>query len=479
MVLLEKIDSERWRIPQHYIKGMRAPSILYATKGMINRMKQANKGLESLIELAFMPGIVKHVVGMPNLRNRYGFPTGAIVAVESKIGVAAPGGVGSGINSGVRLLQTDLNSADIKERIPSLIHRLWNSVPAGVNQQGRYKLSKVDIESIFENGARWAVENGMGREKDLEVTEERGCVDGASAGSDPGLIAAASQSLGALGSAGNFITFFSVKNIYDPAVAHLLSLTPDQICAAVRADAGNVGFQICQNHLNRMQSDENSRVRLFKRELICAPIESESGARFLAGVAAAENFAWATRQIIIHRIRQALSQELGSQTEPINMPQLFDVSENLPRIESYSLNRRAVSLAIYRKGCARAFPAGHLSLAAPYRSIGQPVLIRGGMSDDCYIVVGTDRAFNECFGSIPVESARKFSRFRAGDIVKNPKVSQDLEKAGVYVKFDSSRTLREESSNAFYPTGGIVNLLERCGLIRKIARLQPISIMKG
>src|SRR4030042_2890940 len=104
---LEKIDDYRFRIPKSYKAGMRVPGIIYTDEKLLKDIRQ-DKALEQVANVAFLPGIIKASLAMPDIHWGYGFSIGGVAATDVEAGgVISPGGVGYDINCGVRLLRTD------------------------------------------------------------------------------------------------------------------------------------------------------------------------------------------------------------------------------------------------------------------------------------------------------------------------------------------------------------------------------------
>lgn len=95
---LERIDQFRWRLPKSTKSGMRVDGIVYASEEMIKDIA-ADKSLDQVANVAFLPGIVKHSLAMPDIHWGYGFPIGGVAATDvEEGGVISPGGVGFDIN---------------------------------------------------------------------------------------------------------------------------------------------------------------------------------------------------------------------------------------------------------------------------------------------------------------------------------------------------------------------------------------------
>src|SRR5579859_1204278 len=175
---LERIDPNRWRIPQRYNAEMRVPGMIYADDELIEMMLSDN-ALQQVANVATLPGIVGQALAMPDIHWGYGFPVGGVAATDAEYGVISPGGIGFDINCGVRLLATDLLRDQIKGQVDRLADELFTHLPSGVGTDGMRKLTPEEMREVMLHGSAWAVAEGYGVPEDLDVTEENGCLAGA------------------------------------------------------------------------------------------------------------------------------------------------------------------------------------------------------------------------------------------------------------------------------------------------------------
>ena len=173
---LRKIDDYRWEIPQDYKPGMKVPGLVYASEAMLETIRE-EQSLEQVANVSFLPGIVSHSLAMPDIHWGYGFPIGGVAATRMRDGVISPGGVGFDINCGVRLLCTNLTAEEVKPRIEVLTSALFSNIPSGLGSRGKIRVSKKEMDEVLTKGARWAVEHGFGTASDLDVIEDKGCIE--------------------------------------------------------------------------------------------------------------------------------------------------------------------------------------------------------------------------------------------------------------------------------------------------------------
>ena len=478
---LIKIDDYRWKIPPNYKTGMRVPGLIYATKEMLESMREEQTP-EQVANVAFLPGIVGYSFAMPDIHWGYGFPIGGVAAMDIKDGVISPGGVGYDINCGVRLLRTSLSEAEVRPRIQQLINELFLNVPSGLGSEGKIKVSQKEINQLMVEGARWAVKRGLGSEEDLDVTEEGGCLSGA----DPGKISdkAAKRGMpqaGTLGSGNHFLEIQVVKEIFDPNIANIMGITEiGQILVLIHTGSRGFGHQVCTDHLRVMEGAVSKYgIKLPDRQLACAPIESSEGQDYLAAMACAANYAWANRQCIAHWVRESFSKVFGKSPEKLGMKQIYDVAHNIAKIEEHVIDGRKLKVCVHRKGATRAFPAGHKDTPGRYKEVGQPVLVPGDMGRCSFIAVGTQKAMDESFGSTCHGAGRVLSRGAAKRSVKGRDVVRELESRGITVKAGSIPSLAEEASQAYKDINEVIDVVHRAGISRKVAMAVPMGVIKG
>jgi len=478
---LEKIDDYRWRIPLSYKQGMRVPGIIYADADMVKQIRE-EQGPEQVANVAFLPGIVNYSLAMPDIHWGYGFPIGGVAAMRVDDGVVSPGGVGFDINCGVRLLRTNLRKEDVTPKIKPLMDALYNSVPSGVGSKGRIRLKGGEINEVLRKGSRWAVEHGYGRPEDLESTEENGEM----AGADPAAVSGRARErgipqLGTLGSGNHFLEVALVDKIYEPDIARAMGINElEQVVLYVHCGSRGLGHQVADDYVKEMvRAMARYGIDLPDRQLACSPVKSPEGQAYLAAMRGAANYAWANRQCIAHWVREAFCRVLGVKEADAGLELIYDVAHNIAKIEEHQVNGQKVKLCVHRKGATRAFPAGHPEVPRKYAHIGQPVLIPGDMGRTSYVLVGTEQAMKETFGSTCHGAGRVQSRSAAKRHLSGRDVLDSLQSRGITVRAGSLAGLAEEASEAYKDVSSVVGIAHNAGISKIVARTKPIGVIKG
>lgn len=477
-VKFQQIDDYRWRIPRE--GKMRVPGLVYASAAMVEDIR-SDKSPEQVANVAHLPGIVGASLAMPDMHWGYGFPIGGVAAFDPEEGVLSPGGVGYDINCGVRLLRTDLPSHAVKARLEPLSLALHKAIPSGVGSRSPRKLSKKELDRVLRQGAGWAIREGFGREADLETIEEGGCFDGA----NPDEVSERAKErgrpqLGSLGSGNHFCELGVVAEVYDRDKAAAYGLDEGQVTVMIHSGSRGLGYQICDESIRDMlRASSKYGIELPDRQLCAAPLTTPEAKRYFQAMACAINYAFANRQMMTHFVREALAGFFGEDDTALGLELVYDVCHNIAKWEEHEVEGELKRLCVHRKGATRAFGPGHAKVPAAYREAGQPVLVPGDMGRYSFVLAGTERAMRETFGSSCHGAGRKMSRTRAKKVAKGRPIFRELADRGIYVRSDSRRTVAEEIPEAYKDVADVVDVMDGAGIATKVARLEPLAVVKG
>jgi len=475
---IKKIDEWRFLIPK--TGAMRVPGLIFSSSELMPNIKD-DQSLQQVVNVATLPGIVKHSLAMPDIHWGYGFPIGGVAAFNMEDGIISPGGVGYDINCGVRLLTTSLLANEIRPKVKELVSVLFKEIPTGVGSRGRISLSKKEEIKVAVEGASWAVKKGMGREEDLERTEDHGVMKGA----DPEVVSDRAfkrghDQLGTLGSGNHFLEIQVVDEIYDQKIASVFNLFEGQLTVLIHSGSRGFGHQICDDFLKEMGANvKESGFDLPDRQLACAYIKSNLGKKYLSGMACAANYAWANRQIIMHWTTEVFEKVLQINPNDLKMELLYDVCHNIAKLETHVVDGKEVTLCVHRKGATRSLPPGHPDVTQRYRKVGQPVLIPGDMGTYSYVLAGSQKAMEETFGSTCHGAGRVLSRRQAIKLAKGRAINREMEDKGIFVQSRGRTTLKEEISEAYKDVSLVVEAVHMAGLAKKVARFRPLGVIKG
>ena len=220
-------------------------------------------------------------------------------------------------------------------------------------------------------------------------------------------------------------------------------------------------------------------IELPDRQLACAMIQSDMGRRYRYAMACAANYAWANRQILMHHSREILLSVLGIGPRALDMKLVYDVCHNIAKKEVHVIDGKKQTVCVHRKGATRSFPPEHEVLSAEYRGVGQPVINPGDMGTASYVLVGTEKAMEETFGSTCHGAGRVLSRKAAKKASKGRAIHRELEDKGILVKWTGRSTLAEEIPEAYKDISEVVEVVHGAGISKKVAKLRPIGVVKG
>lgn len=475
----KKVRDCVWEIPTDYKKGMRVPGRVYLNDESI---KTVEKGaLDQVANVAFLPGIQKFSIGLPDIHFGYGFSIGGVAAFSTRTGVISPGGVGFDINCGVRLLKTNLTEDEVRPKIKELVDVLFNNVPSGLGSKGKIRLKPGEIDEVLNDGAHWAVENGYGWEADLEHLEENGKMDDADAEkvSDKAKKRGIPQ-LGSLGSGNHFLEVQRIDEIFDHETAKAYGLDDCQVTVMIHTGSRGCGHQICSDYLRIMdKSAKRYNINLPDRQLACAPADSPEAQDYFQAMAAGANFAWTNRQMIVHWVRESFEKVFKQNAEDMDLGIVYDVAHNIAKKEVHNIKGRDTEVFVHRKGATRAFGPGREEIPKEYRDVGQPVLIPGTMGTASYVLRGTDTAMDETFGSTAHGAGRKMSRAGAKREYYGEEVKKELAQRGIIVKATSMPVVAEEAPGAYKDVDEVVRTAHDAGISLLVAKMVPLGVAKG
>lgn len=474
---LKKINYYTWKIPKTYRSDMRVPAFIFATESLLDGVL-LDRSIEQLINVTTLPGIVKAAFAMPDVHEGYGFPIGGVAATRYPEGAISPGGIGYDINCGVRLLRSELAIEELKPYLGKLAKRLYSEVPSGVGHAGSIKLEREKLDKVLCEGAHGIVREGFGEQKDTHYLESYGMLQNA----DPSVISDYAKKrghdqLGTLGAGNHFIEVDRVEEIFDNSVAEEFGLSVDKIVILIHTGSRGLGHQIATDYIRIMnQAMSRYNISVPDRELACVPFSSPEGRNYFNAMAGAANFAWANRQMITYEVRAAWKDVLGDAGGQLFV--LYDVAHNIAKIEKHFTNGKKQKVIVHRKGATRAFPPDHPELAGEYQKTGQPVIIPGSMGTSSYVLVGVESG-REAFYSTCHGAGRRMSRHAAKKLIQGRQLADDLESQGIYVQAGSIADLAEEAPGAYKDVHDVVNIVDKAGLARKVARLKPVIVIKG
>jgi tRNA-splicing ligase RtcB len=452
---------------------MLVPGIIFASPSLIDSVEE--ECLKQVANVAQLQGIIGKSIGMSDIHSGYGFPIGGVAAFDMKKGIVSPGGVGYDINCGVRILTTNIPSEAFEKKKKKILKQIKNAIPSGLGKGNENKISEEELNRVLIEGARWAIEKGFGVKEDLENCEENGEMKPANP-KDVSQRAKArgKPQLGTLGSGNHFLEILKVDEIFNDKIAKIFGLEKNNVLIMIHCGSRGLGHQVASDYIQLMEKEFGIK-NLPDRELVNAPITSNLGQKYFSAMNCAINFAFANRQIIMHKIRKIIEREFPKNKAEL----LYDVCHNIAKIEEHEIDGKKQEVCIHRKGATRSFGPGRKEIPKRYRKVGQPVIIPGSMGTASYVLVGTKKAEEISFGSTAHGAGRLLSRSQAIKTMQGETIKKELNAKGISVETDSVKSLAEEAPQSYKDIENVIKVSDELGLAKKVARLIPIGVIKG
>ena len=484
-----------YTIDRGMVPGMRVPGIFFVGDGTYKDLTDELRSRSSrpypcslmqVANVACLPGIVKHSIGLPDMHTGYGFAIGNICAVDADDlnSVVSPGGIGFDINCGVRVIRTNLMEKDVLPVKEKLAQAIFDHIPVGVGSQGILPTTDTILSDALRHGMDWSLREGYAWAEDKEHCEEYGRMMLA----DPSAVSTRAfkrglPQLGTLGAGNHFVEVQVVEEIYDKRAAMRMGFEEvGQVVCMLHSGSRGFGHQVATDALVEMEEHmRKENIEVNDPQLACAKIHSETGQKYLKGMGCAANYAWVNRSAMTFLLRQAFSKTMQQTPDDLDMHVVYDVSHNIAKFEQHMVDGKLRSLLLHRKGSTRAFPAFHPQVPVDYQCIGQPVLLGGSMGTNSYILLpGDDPARTGLtFSSTCHGAGRNHSRAALRRNIDYTDVLASLEAQNISVRVASPHLLMEECAEGYKDVHDVVDVCGASGLSKKCVRLRPIVVVKG
>ena len=458
--------------------NMKVPLKIFASEKLLKKMME-DQCIEQGMNAATLPGIKGYSIMMPDAHQGYGFSIGGVAAFDKEKGCISPGSVGFDVNCGVRLLASNLEKEEVYEKINELLDSLFKNIPPGVGGKSLFKLSHDELDEVLKRGPEYMVGKGIGIKEDLDNCESNGRMEDA----DPSKVTRKAKDrgkgqLGTLGSGNHFLEVQYVNKIFNKETAKTFGITHEgQVVILIHSGSRGLGHQTCSDYIRKMEENfPEIKNSLPDKNLIYAPASSQLAKDYYKAMCAAANFAWTNRHVIGHQTRKSFKEVFG---EKADLKTVYDVAHNIAKLEEHDINGEKSWVWVHRKGATRAFPPGNKELPSKYQETGQPIFIPGSMGTSSYVLVGTEKAMLESFGSTAHGAGRLMSRKKANENWKGQELRKDLEKEKIYIKAASWKGVSEEAPGAYKDVDEVVKVSDKAGIGKLVAQLKPIGVTKG
>jgi tRNA-splicing ligase RtcB len=96
-----------------------------------------------------------------------------------------------------------------------------------------------------------------------------------------------------------------------------------------------------------------------------------------------------------------------------------------------------------------------------------------------YVLVGTEQASRQTFGSTCHGAGRLMSRTAAVKAARGRRIADELRASGVLARARGREALAEEMPEAYKDVKDVVDVVHRFGISTRVARLRPLAVVKG
>jgi tRNA-splicing ligase RtcB len=334
----------------------------------------------------------------------------------------------------------------------------------------------------MEEGSAYVVRQGWGTGRDVQFTEAGGRLDGA----DPDRVSDRAiergyDQCGTLGSGNHFLEVQVVDRVLDQEAAGVMGLREGQVTVLIHSGSRGLGYQVCDDYLGVFKgAPKRYGFELPDPQLACAPVRSPEGQSYLGAMRAAANYAWCNRQLLTHQAREVFARIFGKPWEELGMELIYDVAHNIAKFEDHDVGGGATrEVCVHRKGATRAFPPGHPEIPSAYRGIGQPVIIPGSMGTASWVLAGLPGSMAQSFGTTCHGAGRMMSRTAAVKLAAGRRIDQELDALGIIARARGHKGLEEEQTAAYKDVDQVVEVVDKAGISKKVARLRPVGVIKG
>jgi tRNA-splicing ligase RtcB len=464
---LQKLNEFEWLLPKGSREKMRVAAKIVANQAILRAIE--DDAVQQLTNVATLPGVVEPVVGLPDMHWGYGLPMGAVSAFDENEGVISAGLCGFDINCGINLISTNLTVGEVEERKRELINLLYQNVPVGVGSKGKIRLSPSELDEVLVKGVGWAVEKGYFTKEDQEHVEEKGRMDGA----DPDKVSLLAKKrggpqLGTLGSGNHFLEIQRVTDVFDKEKTKEWGINgKGQVMVMLHCGSRGLGHQVATDYLKiQEEAVRKYNIWLPDRQLACAPATSKEGQDFFAAMKCAVNYSFANKAVMTLWIRETFEKVFGRSWKDMEMKTLYSIAHNIVKLEEHLIGGERRKVYVHRKGATRAFP-------------NIPVILAGSMGTASYLCIGSEAAMEKTFGSSAHGAGRAMSRNAAIRKFPGRVVEQDLLRKGIVSRAPTPQSLAEEAPEAYKDVEEVINSVHGSGISPKIARFEPLGVIKG
>jgi RNA-splicing ligase RtcB len=460
-------------------------------------LPSADQAMQVLKRLAQSGMLALPPVALPDLHLKPTLETPSSTATATHdtliLGLTSPSP-----NCGMAMIATSLGEQDLNDaRLDSLFQHL----SAALDPDGRTPaIDDTTLDKVLLHGAEawvkrmewesqvvdtWAIQDHGRAFSTAQVASDRAEI---LASVPRGFRQLAQREFGLIGRGNHFLEVQVIDKVLDEPRMNAWGLSRGQVMVMFHADSGHLGAIAGRLFAHRRKNSFRGRIiewrvkvpyhllsggflRFLPRRLRYffpyrwAPIEANSseGQRCLRVLGAAANYAFAGRQAVLETLGRVLGRVWGTVADQPRL--VYDAPHNGIWREQVG----SQSYWVHRHNAVRVIPPSRLPAANPYADMGHPVLLPGTERTSSYLCASSEGAA----GSLHSAGHGSASAVRAlGHKLHDP---SRFTRVYAYGSSRSTPTHHLDDSGV----KAVLQALSDHDIVRPVARLRPVAVLKG
>lgn len=410
---------------------------------------------EDILNLTVLPDL--------HIKKGYLFPTGVSFASREFL---YPSAAGIRTGCGITLLSTDIDVDKISaEMIDKIFLKIKEALPD--LKRSNKIINKRDMQEIMYKGMDWAVEKFGFPEEYLDVMEKNGSFF---KGTDFTLkdvlraipanaIKGGIKKFGYISCAGHhFLEMQKIEDVNNVSIAEHLGIKKNKITFLLHTDSGAFSHRVGEFYMKKFKG--NYKVR----------VDSKDGRNLIIAIYAVLNYCMVNRWYVTHVLKEVLSEYLGD----VKLRLLSDLAHESITKDSF----QGRDVWVHRSGASLALSPQKFPEDSLYRKTGQVLGIPGAMGLSSYLCT-SQIGVEETWDSVNHGAGRSMTKARANSIFKDEEVYKKLKENKIRLYKMGSEDITEQASGAFKDIHRVIDLMERHALVKNVAELKPLAVLKG
>ncbi len=429
------------------------------------------RATSQLLRLAAMPELAQYVAVLPDVhsKSRNPTPTGTVVLTRD---VLIPRAIDEGTNCGMRIVRSAIPARELAPQIlDQLFDRLRQAIPLKrhesplVSREDCLRLLGQGLEALAgplelgpEDLAR--TENGGRALPELDAEAIRAAV--------PQGVSKEARSLGTIGAGNHFLEVQEVAEILDADAALRLGVERGTATFMLHTDSRRLGKRIMDPLREEAEAIRDDQAG----DLWTVPVGSDLGSRYTGALAAATHAGFANRAAVTTLLRRAVREVLHD--ESLALPLVCDCGHETIQHEQHG----GTWYWVHRHGASRAHPPGAVQIDPLLAELGQPVPLAGCMGSDSYLALAAPGVVAS-FCSLPHGAGRIVEKADAARQYDPHAVEALVRARGVRLYRYDADNIAGQSPASFKDVSRVVEAMTALRMMRPVARLSPVAVLKG